>query len=111
MVDIIYVETLGWKPQLNQGQENLYWIAVIKNTALEVPLWCRGLRIWHCCCGSLGHCCGTGLILVWEIPCATEMAKQKQKQKTYIAFRVGIHKQRKNSPTGIYFEEKFKLDI
>ena len=29
---------------------------------LEFPLWCSGLRIWHCHCSGLDCCCGAGLI-------------------------------------------------
>ena len=28
-------------------------------------MWCCRLRIWHCHCSGLGHCCGMGLIPGW----------------------------------------------
>ena len=28
----------------------------------RIPWWLRGLRIWHCHCYGLGHCCGVGSI-------------------------------------------------
>ena len=34
---------------------------LIKEDKLGIPLWCIRLRICHCHCTSLGHCCGSGL--------------------------------------------------
>ena len=33
-----------------------------KNLQLRAFLWHSRLRIWHCLCGGLGHCCAVGLI-------------------------------------------------
>ena len=35
----------------------VFWKAI----SVEFPLWCSGLRIWHCLCSGLGHCWGVGL--------------------------------------------------
>ena len=37
-------------------------INLVKMTVLGVPLWIRGLKIWHCHYSSYGHCSGVGLI-------------------------------------------------
>ena len=29
---------------------------------MEFPLWCIGLRIWHCHCDAQSPCCGTGSV-------------------------------------------------
>ena len=42
-----------------------------KKVTAGVPWWPSGLRIWCC------HCCGSGLILAWEIPYAMGMANKK----------------------------------
>ena len=34
----------------------------LRVNTLGVPRWLSGLRIWHCHCCGLGHCCGSGLI-------------------------------------------------
>ena len=41
-----------------------------------VPLWHSRLRIWHCHCSGLGHCCGIGS-LAWEFPHAIGVARNK----------------------------------
>ena len=33
------------------------WINALKKNFLGVLWWLRNLRIWHCRCSSLGHCC------------------------------------------------------
>ena len=35
---------------------------LLKTTQWGLPLWCIGLRIWHCHCSGLGPCCGSTLV-------------------------------------------------
>ena len=47
-----------------------------------VPLWHSRLRIWHCHCSSLDHCCGSGSILgLGTSICHGHSPKNKTKQK------------------------------
>ena len=58
----------------------------LKNLPLEeVPLWCSGLRIWHCCSCGADHNCRSG-----SIPgpgtstcCRYSQKQNKTKQKIY----------------------------
>lgn len=43
------------------GQTNKLSQSTFKNNSV-VPLWHRGLRIWHCHCSTKGHCCDVGSI-------------------------------------------------
>ena len=62
-------------------KKNRYWIQEASDLGVHVCRWDEGVS-------------GRGI----------GMEEERGKQAK-------LHKQRKNSPTGIYFEEKFKLDI
>ena len=49
-----------------------------KKAKVGVVSWHIGLRIWHCHCSGLGHCCGAGSIHSQEI--STYQNKQTNKQ-------------------------------
>ena len=48
----------------------------------RVPLWHRGLRIWHCHYSSLVCCCGRGFIPGWRTSTCHRHRQKKKKKKT-----------------------------
>ena len=55
-----------------------------------VPVWCSGLRIWHCHCSWSGQCCGTVSILDPETPWPAlwvQPKKIKNKKKSLLCLR------------------------
>lgn len=40
----------------------------------------QAVRIWHCHCSGLGHCCGMG-VLAWELLHEAGVAKRKRKKQ------------------------------
>ena len=64
------------------------------NLIIRVLFWCSRLRVKHCNCSSLGHCCGTGSIrglgnLIWW-----ELSQKKNwiiKKRKICSLTRGVH--------------------
>ena len=52
----------------------------------RAPWWLSGLRMWHCHCYGLGHCCGTGSVPGLDTSachqCSTKTKKGRHKPTT-----------------------------
>ena len=72
-ITIVAINVNMLRPTIIKGLQLHYKTALLyvysahrESTKLKllrgIPLSCGGLRIWHCHCSSLGHCCGVGSI-------------------------------------------------
>ena len=83
-LDVYFIDNiLLSSPLLLKSPNNLaFFLQEVKKTS-GVPLWCTGLRIWHCHYSSLGHCYGTGFISgPVTSTCYGHGQKTKQNKKT-----------------------------
>ena len=60
------------------------------------------LRIPNCHCSSLGHSCGTGSFLAWELPRAKSMVRKKERKRKETERGVPIVAQQVMNPTSIH---------
>ena len=65
------------------------WCCSRSSVPREFPLWCRGLRIWHCC--GIGH--SSDSVPGSELPhTAGVLKKKKKKQGSNVKVLISVHR-------------------
>ena len=83
----------------------------IKFKKSSVPLWCSGLRIWHCHCRNSGHCCGMAAIPRHKNFHMSQVQQKKKKKKRTKRNNTKKHKRKEQRRNRVNWKRKFKMAI